>query len=127
MDRRSRRGTLAAVVERAVVEVGPPLTAARCLCNNTAPAETPCASAPVSHLSARRYRRAHADAGYSVCHDEADPPPEHSRIKEDNMNPKNTATMSHMWQLAPRLALVLTLPDPAPVEKAPGHQILIGL
>jgi hypothetical protein len=43
------------------------------------------------------------------------------------MTPKNTATMSQMWQLAPRLALVLTLPDPAPVEKAPSQQILIGL
>jgi hypothetical protein len=43
------------------------------------------------------------------------------------MSMKNTATMSQMWQLAPRLALILTLPDPAPVEKLPGQQILIGL
>ena len=32
--------------------------------------------------------------------------------------------MSQMWQLAPRLALLLTLPDPAPVDKIP--QIAVG-
>lgn len=32
------------------------------------------------------------------------------------------AMMSEMWQLAPRLALLLTLPDPPPFER-----IAIGL
>jgi hypothetical protein len=43
------------------------------------------------------------------------------------MSLKNAATMSQMWQLAPRLALILTLPDPAPVEKLPSEQALVGL
>ena len=40
------------------------------------------------------------------------------------MAPTNARMMSQMWQLAPRLALVLTLPDPGPVEKLP--QIAAG-
>ncbi len=32
--------------------------------------------------------------------------------------------MSQIWQLAPRVALVLTLPDPAPIERIP--QIAVG-
>lgn len=41
----------------------------------------------------------------------------HHDPKEAHMSSNNIATMSQIWQLAPRLALILTLPDPPPFER----------